>query len=98
MNFEAQLATVCVVGTAGGLLGWSLVVITSRIERERRVQQPELSGSFRSAESITPSERRPWLRRWLRRRLVAMAQAAHGSRIADRPSRDADWNDAPRAS
>ncbi len=44
MNLEAQLATVSVAGLAGGLLGWSVVVITSRIEHARRERHPDCSA------------------------------------------------------
>jgi hypothetical protein len=63
-----HIAPLFVLGLACALIGWAMIVLTSRFERERRERHPELFSEHRVVESTGPTLPPPWIRflgRWL---------------------------------
>ena len=68
MGQIAFIVPLFIVGLAFALIGWAIMVLTSRIERRRRVQHPELVSERQEVESPALTQPRPWIRflgRWL---------------------------------
>jgi hypothetical protein len=64
----AQIIPLVIVSFAGALIGWAMVVLTSRIERRRQQRHTERFGQPQVPESPALTQRRPWIRflgRWL---------------------------------
>ena len=62
----AQIVPLFIVGFAGALLGWAMVVL--RLEREHRKRHPELFSEHRAAENPELTQQWLWIRflgRWL---------------------------------
>jgi hypothetical protein len=60
------IAPLFVVGLAFALLGWAILVLTSRLERDRQARHPDLF----SEQSPALTQRWPWIRslgKWLLR-------------------------------
>jgi hypothetical protein len=63
-----HIAPLVILGLACAFLGWAVVRIAARFERQRQERHAEMSSDPPIAESASPVLSRPWirfLRRWL---------------------------------
>jgi uncharacterized membrane protein YciS (DUF1049 family) len=68
MDTVGYIAPLFVVGLAFALLGWAMLVLTSRLECERLERHPELSNEHQVAERFASTQLPAWIRfsrRWL---------------------------------
>jgi uncharacterized membrane protein YciS (DUF1049 family) len=68
MDTVGYIAPLFVVGLAFALLGWAMLVLTSRLERERLERHPELFTEHQVVERPALTQQPAWIRflgRWL---------------------------------